>query len=215
MKYNKGDKIVYFVRHAESVGNAQEIHQRPDFELSSKGIGQTEVLAERLLRVDFDIIISSSYMRTKQTAEIISKHKNVEILLADLFVEIRNPSEIIGKSIHAPDVVEIKNKIVANRKNPDWRHSDEETFSDVKTRARDALAFIQNRSEGHILVVTHRGFLRTLMACMLFGDNWTVKEQYTLFPFLYAANTGITECRYIQKELRWQLRTWNDQAHLG
>ncbi len=72
------DKPVYhfvFVRHGESIGNAQSRWQgQSDYALTDKGRAQARALAERWKAegVKFDLILASPLIRAKETAEIIA-----------------------------------------------------------------------------------------------------------------------------------------------
>ena len=72
------DKPVYhfvFLRHGESIGNAQARWQgQSDYPLTEKGRAQAQALAERWKAegAKFDLIIASPLGRAKETAEIIA-----------------------------------------------------------------------------------------------------------------------------------------------
>lgn len=58
-------KIVYFVRHGQSVDNAAPVFQSVNTPLSEKGQEQAKTLAKRLSELDFESLISSSLQRAK------------------------------------------------------------------------------------------------------------------------------------------------------
>jgi broad specificity phosphatase PhoE len=63
-----------FLRHGESVGNAEERFQgQSDYPLTDKGRRQAHALAERWLKdgVQFDLAVTSPLVRTRETAQII------------------------------------------------------------------------------------------------------------------------------------------------
>lgn len=67
---------IVFLRHGESVGNAEDRFQgQADFPLTEKGRAQAKVRAERWLAegVNFDRCISSPLLRSRQTAEIVTQ----------------------------------------------------------------------------------------------------------------------------------------------
>ena len=107
---------------------------------------------------------------------------------------------------------------------PGYRHSDEENFEDFKKRALSCLEYLEGRSEQHIVVVTHGFFLRILMAAVVFGDELTGEECEHMIRSLLMDNTGVTIVRLRDAPYRlptgelgskWELRVWNDHAHLG
>ncbi len=67
---------IIFLRHGESVGNAESRWQgQADYPLTDKGRQQAQALAERWLteKRAFDYIISSPLSRASETAEIIRR----------------------------------------------------------------------------------------------------------------------------------------------
>lgn len=91
------DKIVYFVRHGQSEANALPIFQGPDSPLDEIGKQQAAIIAERVSRVPFEALISSSFPRAKETAQAIGKMTGKQPEYSDLFVERIKPSSINGK----------------------------------------------------------------------------------------------------------------------
>ena len=79
------EKPVYqfvFLRHGESVGNAESRWQgQSDYPLTEKGRAQARALAERwkFENVKFNLAISSPLIRAKETAEIIASALNVNV----------------------------------------------------------------------------------------------------------------------------------------
>ncbi len=208
-------KKIYFVRHGESEGNAGLIQQDRSSPLTKKGKEQVTSVAQRFIKLPIEIVLSSSMIRAKETAEIISGTTNVSIEFSDLFAERRKPSIMYGKRKDNPASVEAYKDVVINFHLPGFRHSDEENFDDLKKRALSALAYLSNRPEEHIVVVTHAYFLRILIACVLFGDTLTGEECSRCTQIFYAENTGVTIISYdAEKENPWRIWVWNDHAHL-
>ena len=74
---------LYFVRHAHSTYSPDE-YNRP---LSARGFTDVKQITHLLQGVNIDFIISSPYLRAKQTVEGIVKLLNKEILIMDDFKE--------------------------------------------------------------------------------------------------------------------------------
>lgn len=204
--------IVYFVRHGESELNAKRVHQDGNVKLSEAGIAQANKLADRMTSLPIDTIISSPFERAKQSAEIISQKINVPIQINPLFVEIKRPTEIEGRGIHEPEVVEIKTQIRNNWDNPDFRHSDEETFFEFRDRAKKVIEEIKSLNGEHKLIVTHGDLIGMIICLLTFGDELSPEEFLSLRNLFTLSNTGITVCEY--KEGKWKLVSWNDVSHL-
>src|SRR3989344_5692481 len=175
-------KLIYFVRHGETVLNAQNIRQGPGGSLSEKGRAQALTTAKRFPKHKGhpQIIISSPYERTKETAEIIAKELKIRIEYSDLLVERRNPSEIVGHEGGEREVRQIVDRIDKSYHPDDLRISDEENFIDLKARAKKLLDYIVNRDEKKIIMVTHSNFLKMVASYMMYGDKLTASEYNNL-----------------------------------
>ncbi len=203
---------IYFVRHGEGEHNVKKLYSNPQFDLTKKGKKQAETIGKRVSNLPIEIIISSSYKRTIQSAEIINKFLNKEIVLSDLAIEIVRPKEIAGKLQGDSDVIKIKQQMEENFDNPNWHYSDEENFFDLKSRAEKFISYLEELKQKHILVVTHLHFIRMVVLVMLFGDNLSAPIFLKATKSLEMKTSGLTIC---EKNDRWKLITWNDHAHLG
>jgi broad specificity phosphatase PhoE len=142
--------------------------------------------------------------------------KPLPIEYNDLLMERRNPSEIVGKSVNDPEVKKIVDHIDKSYHSDDYRFSDEENFSDLKTRARNLLEYLAGRREKTLVVVTHGIFLRMVVAYIIHGESLDAR-QYNLISFNTSANNAsITVCEYRKgwfgppKDKRWQVLAWDD-----
>ncbi len=209
---------IYFVRHGETEANKTDIVQDSQGFLSESGRKQAEFVADRLSTLPVSLIVSSTFDRTKKTTEIINNKFNKKVIFSDLFIERCDPSEIVGKSIESPEAQPIIKKIRRNRHIPDWKYSDEESFGELKERAEKALEYLISLNTDNVLVVTHSGIVRMLLASMVFGKLLT-GEMYTHIFAFRTINTGITMVDYVPTEAPdrtgWRIQTWNDHAHLG
>jgi len=212
------DKIVYFVRHGQSVDNVSPVFQSPNSPLSEKGREQAENIAERVSKLQFDALIASPLQRTKETAKAIAKATGKEPEYSNLFVERTHPTSISGK----PYVDEEANKT--------WREWEQNIYSsnthvenaensdDLITRADKALAFLNNRTEQSLVVVTHGYFLRTIVARVLLGNLLSGEALKNFQKSATMENTGITVLRYhdsFEQDPSWHLWIYNDHSHLG
>jgi len=212
---------IYFVRHGQSIANANNIRQKDDTPLTDLGLRQAQFVAKRLAKIPVDLIIASPHTRARQTAETISKELKKDIIYSDLFVERKKPLAVMGLSVGDPRGDEIMNEVYKNFYVPGWHLDESENFEDSKKRAMDATQFLKNQTAEHIVVVTHGLFLRNLLGVLIFGGNLTPQENESLHCFRIQ-NTGVSVCTYRTKEEAgseyesgWHIETWNDQAHLG
>lgn len=209
-------KLIYFVRHGETESNAQNIRQGPEGHLTEQGRAQALATSQRFSRHKGgpQVIISSPYERTKETADIIARElKMKKIEYSDLLVERRNPTEIVGHWGEEVDVKHIINQMDKSYHADDLRVSDEENFVDLKERAKKLLAYIKQRREKRIIMVTHGIFLKMVASYMTCGDKLTASQYNTLSYFNPVTNAGMTICSYTHhwfKKDEWKIIVWND-----
>lgn len=200
---------IYFVRHGESAGNALRLHQNHTVELSELGRQHAAGYAKRLKELSINRIVASPYVRAKQTAEIISQEIGLPIEFSDLFVEVKRPTAIEGKHINEPEVVAIKKMIEERYHDPDYRHSDEDTFALFSGRARKAKEYLNAIDAENILVVSHGDFIKMFLCVVLFGEKLEPWMYLQMRPLLEASHTGITHFK--KKGDEWFLSEWNAQ----
>lgn len=214
---NDSEKTVYFVRHGQSVGNVTPEFQKLESPLSEKGHEQSKRIAERAKHIEFETLICSPLARTRETCEPIAQATGKEPEYSDLFVERTKPTGLEGK-LHTDEE--------AGRVWEDWNKSlytsglrvgDGENFDDLIERADKALAFLQNRPEKSLLVVTHGYFLRTIFARVLLGDALTGEAFKAFQSHIEMQNTGLSALKYGDRYEGpgWHVWIYNDHAHLG
>ncbi len=180
------------------------------------GRKQARFVAKRFESIPIDVIVSSYMLRAKQTAAEIAEVTNRNMIESQLFHEVMRPSKLWGKLYTDPSIKEDMVFMHANFGNQEVRHSDEENFFDLRTRAGLALAFLRARPEKQIAVTTHGFFLKMLIAVMMHGEEIGYLTFNFTLDFLEPKNTGITTCHFDKDgNARWTLVTWDDHAHLG
>ena len=188
--------IFYFIRHGETLSNSKHIRQGEEGSLSENGRRQAESVGRVIENLSIKRIISSTYPRAKETAEIINTHLNVPVLYSTILGERRNPSEIIGKNRDEPEVAHIIDQMDLSYHNDDYRFSDEENFIDLKKRAKKCLSFLTSKGERKTCVVTHHVFLKMLIAYMLYRERLHASDFAKLSFFNMSDNAGISICEY-------------------
>jgi broad specificity phosphatase PhoE len=208
-------KLIYFVRHGETENNALGIRQDAKGALTEKGRTQALATAKRFPKHKGcpQIIIASPYERTKETAAIIATELHLRVKYSNLLTERRNPSEVIGRSGSDPEIKQIIDRIDNSYHADDLRFSDEENFSDLKKRAKKLLRYITWRPQKRIIMVTHKIFLKMVVAYMEYGDTLTASEYNSLSYFNPIDNAGMAICSYTHHFLKkdeWKVLVWND-----
>jgi broad specificity phosphatase PhoE len=198
----------YIIRHGETLLNAEHIRQGEEGSLSPKGQHQAEVVAQYLNRLPIKRIISSTYTRARETAEIINADFHLPIMYSPLLVERRNPSAIIGKSTSDPEVEHIVDQMDRAYHEDEYRFGDEENFIDLKNRAGKCLRFLANQGAGETVVVTHHVFLKMLVAYLLYRDRLHASDFVKLSFFNYSDNASITICEYHPWKMFSATRGW-------
>lgn len=207
------EKTIYFVRHGQTNGNILDTIQDLTDTLSPAGEIQAEKIAARVANLEFEALLSSDAERAKQTAAIIAKRTGHTVSHHDVFREIKRPSSFVDKPRLADD---FQNFDAEWRTHFDgsWRFEDEETIAEFFERIISAVALLEERAEGNILVVSHGYFLRGIAAYMLSGKKIIPETYFSIHNALIGENTGITICR-LGKNGLWRILSWNDHAHLG
>lgn len=208
------EKHVYFVRHGQSEENFDKVFRGRDVALTETGITQAKAVAERIERLGIDALLSSTFPRALQTAQIIGERVSLSPQTSDLFSEWAGPSQVIGLHREHSDVRKAFDAI-REAVDPNYRHADEETFLEMFDRAGRAFAFLEEHPAARIGVVTHGGFLKVLIGSMVFGHDFNKTIFHHMIGTMPTTNTGVTYVRYIGESPGWQLVTWNDQSHLG
>ncbi len=208
-------KLIYFVRHGETILNAQNIRQSAEGGLTELGKSQALETAKRFPKHKGhpEVIIASPYERTRETAEIIARELGMKIEFCDLLVERRNPSEIIGKWGEDPEVKKIVDQMDKSFHEDNLRISDEENFIDLKVRAKKLLKYIKRRREKRIIMITHGIFLKMVVSYMLEGEKLTASEYNKLSVYNPVNNASMAIVSYTGhwfKKDEWKILVWND-----
>ncbi len=159
-KYAKKSCNKYFVmRHGGTEGNDKEVvsfANQADDNLTKKGKAQVEKTAGDLSDKKIDIIITSPFTRTKETAEIVRLKLGLskEAVIEDERLHEINPGDYDGKNWDE------YHKYIYSI-GPDWferKIPNGESLADVQKRVGAALYDLENKYSGkNILIVTHGG----------------------------------------------------------
>ncbi len=209
---SRPDKPIYhfvFVRHGESIGNAESRWQgQSDYALTEKGRAQARALAERWKseNVKFDLILASPLVRAKETAEIIAAAvgANVEfdpVLLERHIGEMEGlTAEEVRKRPQPPYITPYDP--IGGEGEGDWA---------LFLRAGQALHSLLRRPPGSYLIVSHGGLLNQLMNAIV-GIAPHVDPSGVRFRF---DNTAFARVIYFPFQHRWAIEALNDHAHLN
>ncbi len=205
-------KTFYFVRHGSTPHLESDVYQDLHIPLSEKGLKQVEFVAKRFRAIPIDVIFSSDMERARQTAKAIHIETGCLVVESSILHERIYPSSVRGRSKKDAEVVDIMQKVDDVFAGA-GHHSDEENFLDLKSRAIEALALLEECVEQNICVIAHASFLHVLIGVMMEGESASLETFRKFQTFLRTSNTGITKCMFDNG--KWHLVTWNDDAHLG
>jgi len=205
------DRPIYtfvFLRHGESVGNAEARWQgQSDYVLTEKGREQARALAKRWKseNVKFDLIISSPLVRAKETAEIIASALNMRVKFDPILLE-RHIGEMEGLTVE-----EVRKKPQPPYVTPyDPIGGEGEGDWALFLRAGQALHNLVRRPPGSYLIVSHGGLLNQLMNAIV-GIAPHIDPSGVRFRF---ENTAFARVIYFPHQHRWAIDALNDHAHL-
>ena len=90
---------LFIVRHGQTNWNLNNlILSKTDEELNEIGINQAKITSKKLKKEKIDLIICSPLKRTRQTADIINKNRNIPIIYDEKLIE-RNFGEFEGLKV--------------------------------------------------------------------------------------------------------------------
>jgi 2,3-bisphosphoglycerate-dependent phosphoglycerate mutase len=199
---------ITFLRHGESVGNAEERFQgHADFPLTPKGRAQARALAERWQGegLTFDRCIASPLLRACQTAEIISKLLGIPLELDPDWMEINN-GLLAGLRPEEAEQVTPRPDFIT----PYTRYGKTgESRWEVYLRAGRAIQHILDRQPGHYLVAAHGGILNMAMYAIL---GITVQDNSSGPRFMFH-NTTFATFAYEPQRHSWRMLNFDDRRH--
>ena len=205
------DKPIYhftFLRHGESLGNAQARWQgQSDYPLTDRGRAQARALAKRWKSEDikFDFAIASPLGRAKETAEIIASALNVNVEFDPIWLE-RDIGEMEGLTAD-----EVRQRPQPPYVTPyDAVGGDGEGDWELFLRAGKALHELLRRPAGSYLIVSHGGMLNQLMHAIV-GIAHHADPSGVRFHF---ENASFARVVYYPQRHRWAIDALNDRAHL-
>lgn len=205
---------IYFVRHGQTTGNVNDFYQTAETPLTEQGLNQAKQVAERLRSVPLDLIYTSTHLRARDTADIISKYTGVRVEEWQDLIEITRPKEVRGRAGKDPVAGKIMSQVKKNFGNPDWHYSDEENFFDLDNRASRVLEHLfNNHGSENIVCVSHGTFIRFMVSKTIFGKDLTPKIFTKMRYGMGSENTGVT---ILEKDKFGELKllAWNDTSHL-
>ncbi|MBI3619127.1 class I tRNA ligase family protein [Candidatus Peregrinibacteria bacterium] len=174
---------VTVLRHGESEGNVSPRYQgkEPGTDLTAKGKKQVKATAERLSHESIAQIYCSPLARTKQTADIIAKETEAEMMTDARLREVEF-GEYEGKTIDFSDLTIVKarraHKLETGKMESIYHFPGMETWKNVHARMSDFLMDVLPRHRGeHIVIVTHADPLQNIRTFFTGEDPVKISHQ--------------------------------------
>jgi len=174
-----------FVRHGQTYSNVKDICDDDPLKktrLTKKGEKQAQKAAEFLKNKKIEIIFTSEFFRTNETADIINQYHNVKIKI-DKRLDDRKTG-FTGKSE--------KTFIKFLKDSGDFwnaKHKNGESFEEEKKRVISFIKNLKNNKYNTILIVTHQ---ETIQIIKGYFDNLNNKEML---------NIKVDNCQIIELDM--------------
>lgn len=164
---------LYFIRHGETEGNIQNILQgQKDTLLTQKGVKDTQLFSSHFLAKKIDKVYCSDLKRCHDTANIL--FKSIPIEKTDLVRE-RNFGSFNGKPAEEYFST-MKHKIEYRNNLPYEERFSYKVAEDIESDKELVIRFtsfikdvILQQNKLNVAVVTHGGFMRTLLVYLKYG----------------------------------------------
>lgn len=161
-------KTIYLFRH--TIPQEKSGYHNESIPISKQGVREMENLLSKL-RVDFNNVLCSPYLRAVQTAQIIS---------SNYFVDERLHERRLGKEEELPDDFWVHQYL-----DYDYKNIGGESLNDVRKRMVDAIDFYLNRIDDNqtIAIVSHATAICSylLSNCAIAVTNTECKERRIVF----------------------------------
>jgi isoleucyl-tRNA synthetase len=162
----------YVVRHGEANSNVEDIFDCKDAEtnhLTEKGKGQVLDLIKDLKGLNIDLIVSSPFLRTRETSQIISEMLGVKVITDE---RLREGDVGIYNGWKIKDYLE--KHANGTFLKLDFRPEGGETHQEIQNRMMSAVCEYEKKLQGkNILFVSHGGPCRMVIA----GANLATEEE--------------------------------------
>ncbi len=147
---------IYAARHGETEYNAQNrICGLTDLDLTEHGVKQAEILAEKALAKDIDLIISSPLKRAVATSNIIAEKLKVSVIIDQRLIE-QNYGIYEGKD-------RFDEGFLNNKRNFAYRYPEGESMLQVAHRVYSLIDEISVQyADKNVLLVCHGGVCRII-----------------------------------------------------
>ena len=191
------------LRHGGAESNEGSIAStKPDTpdHLTESGRGEVERVAARLKPGDIDLIVTSPFVRTKETADIIAKHLKLK---KRQVIEDARLGEVSAGAFDGKPWAAYHVQFESFGEEYGRALEGAETRSEVRRRASEALFELEERHKGkRVLLVSHAGVIRELLLVasgtsiaetiprVELGDHYLTRGEVREVPFVPFPHDG-------------------------
>lgn len=198
---------IYLVRHGQTDYNKNGRFQgTTDVDLNTLGLEQAGQIGKRLQSKRIDIIYASNLKRVAQTAAVISKYTNANIITRE---ELR---EIDMGEWECLNYEQVKAKYASyyeewSKHEGDMPYPGGECGADVEKRAMKVIGEIINQEYEESVIVTSGGTIRVLLSSFM---GLKLENRF----LIDTDNCGLSVVRYDTQSEKYYIKCINDASHL-
>lgn len=187
--------MIALIRHGETDWNLEgRIQGSTDIPLNKTGIRQAEACREHFEGADWDVLISSTMIRAKKTAEIINQALNLDLVEMEEFKE-RSFGDAEGLTHEE-----------RNQQFSTGEYPGQESKIALQTRVMAGIASINEQFPNkRVLLVAHGAVIHAILSVMS-GEDLDFKKTKLL-------NACISNVQFIDK--KWHVHNYNQIDHLA
>ena len=215
--------VAFFLRHAESVSNAEPGRDLPDAEgdrLSALGRKQAGQAANELDALGATRLWSSPLRRARETAAPIAERLGLEVEIVDDLGELREVEGFGELSGEEQALRRWSTWMTAHPDDPGFAPPGGESFADLVARAERVKAALLESRADRVLAISHGIFLRFLFGSCLLGEDFRPAQAKHLWQ-LRSLNCGLSAFEHRRPDeaanpasrewlcLTWMARPWD------
>lgn len=199
------DLDLFLVRHG--VSDASSHRQRPETQLSPEGRYQASRVAQRLIEMGANTLLSSPITRTKETGLIISKITKIPNVVVTDLREIERPNWVYGAPLDSERNLLYKEgwKAALRAGDLNWKLQGQgESIAELLNRIDLVIGMVSKKYSGKkVILDSHGVFLAFLMTRLFLGDKARSSEIIDMARSHYLRHGGLAHVSLVAG--KWQL----------
>lgn len=212
---------IYFIRHGQTGGNVAKRHQLEETRLTPHGKEQARQVGEFVATLAPTHVITSSRVRTLETASIIVKDLDIIPESSVSFVELKRPDRVYGFHHRSVRSVRYLTLWYLGLVGGDGSNGDGESYKAFRDRMHNAQAELaQLPDDSRVIVVSHAVFISFLLVYLCNPKRVSLINAVYLFRNLLRLRNGSVSHVRLNPHAQpntcaWELVTYNQHSHLS